>query len=638
VSREALRLALAAVRASPRRSAQVVLALGLAAAGALLFHGFCRHTYWGLGESFARAGNGHVQVARAGWFDTATPEGHRVARLELEAVRSAALASEVAGAIEASTLRREVQGLLVHGERSAAFLGTGTEPAAELALAPLLVVASGRVLLPEDGRAMLLGSGLSERLHAGPGDTVTALVQSDGGDANAADFEVVGIVQGGMEELDRAHAILPLDAALALVDGVDVDALVLGLRDTSDTDRVAAAVADLAASSDLSCRPWHTRAHYYLAVRALYDRIFGVFQALVAVVTILSLTQAVSAVVGERRQEIALLRTIGLTRTQVTATFLVEGALLGAGGAVTGILLAVLAAAITRAVGGIPMPPPPGFTIGYAAQFQVGMSSVAIVAPVTVLCAVVAAVRPAWRAAGAPVARALAGLAVLGLVLPPAHAQDAPVDVLAGADVAFAIPEGQVCTTDLRVSERSREVRWRVQRIATEALVARNSPARGLRQYLLLRAADTWMQTATMAAPLRIDTTPSMGGWFAIGDLLLPRWKLDWVPGTGETGSLDAIALRAREGGRAATPRASLSVDARGAPRRAQFVGASGAVVRQAEWTWEGGAPVRLDVTDAIRAVAVHVEIGAPRCAEGGAAIPEGGILAAGEALVGQGP
>ena len=51
---EILRLAVANLRQSPRRTVLTAAALANAVLAALLFYGFTRHTYWGLAETFAR--------------------------------------------------------------------------------------------------------------------------------------------------------------------------------------------------------------------------------------------------------------------------------------------------------------------------------------------------------------------------------------------------------------------------------------------------------------------------------------------------------------------------------------------------------------------------------------------------------
>lgn len=410
----ALRLALKSLRKSPQRTLLTSLGLANAVIGGLMFYGFTRDTYWGLSESFARGGNGHVQIADADWFDAAAPELHRVERSRLESVRAAlAKDPQVESLVLASAVRRNVVGMFVVEGRSGVFLGQGTEPAAEAQIAPLAKSVTGTLLNASVPNGILLGAPLAARLGVSPGGTVTAMVTTDQGLTNAMDLTVLGTTLTGAQDLDRAYATLPLDTALSLADGTTADVLVLALTETETTDAVLAHVRSLLqdpAYAGLDARAWYTRADYYIAVRALYDRIFGVFQALMVVVTVLSLSHALAGVVAERRAEIAMLRVVGLRRRDVAAIFLAEGALLGLLGCVLGAIGAQLLSVLIAALGGIPMPPPPGFSVGYAARIRLDAIGYAFVLGATLLAAVLASAIPAWRATRGELSRGLMGL------------------------------------------------------------------------------------------------------------------------------------------------------------------------------------------------------------------------------------
>lgn len=93
-----------------------------------------------------------------------------------------------------------------------------------------------------------------------------------------------------------------------------------------------------------------------------------------------------------------MLRVVGLRRRDVAALFVVEGALLGVLGCVGGAGLAMVASMAVAAMGGIPMPPPPGFSMGYAAQIRVDAVGLAVVLSATFGASVLASAIPAWRA------------------------------------------------------------------------------------------------------------------------------------------------------------------------------------------------------------------------------------------------
>lgn len=631
---ETLRLAVANLRQSPRRTFLTSAALANAVVAALLFYGFTRHTYWGLAETFARAGNGHVQVAEGPWFDAAVPEAHRETRATLDEVRAALAADpELAPLLAATAVRRTVSGMLTAGPRTAVFAGVGTDPAAEATLAPLAAPTSGRRLDGMDARELVLGATLAARLDVAPGGTVTALTTTDGGLTNAMDLTVAGVASSGMDELDRTFASMPLGTALALVDGAEADVLVIALQDTRDTAKALAATRRvLTRWPTLRAEPWDARADYYIAVRALYDRIFGVFQGLMALVSILSLSHGVAAVVAERRHEIALLRVAGLTRREVAGLFVVEGALLGGLAAVAGSGMALVVAAITERLGGIPMPPPPGFTIGYAAMFAIDATGFAIVLPITILTAMVGSAIPAWRATRGALSRGLVGLAVLlGLAIPfAAHAQDGAT-LLAQADAAATLA-GR-CVVELDITEGTTASHWRAALQGGDALVVSTSLAEGRRQAVLRRGADTWFQTEAMANPMKVGASQRLAGSLSPGDLLAPRLVETWAPAgpVRAEGTSLVVPVTGRAG--AAWPRADLVLSA-GHLARATFYAPSGQVARTAAWTWEGSSLRALLVEDPARKTQARVALGAPRCGPAAAAVEPGGLLAAARQLL----
>ncbi|MDP2311921.1 MAG: FtsX-like permease family protein [Pseudomonadota bacterium] len=674
---ETLRLAAASLARNPRRTLLTAGALANAVVGGLLFYGFTRHSYFGLAETFARGGNGHVQIADADWFDAPAPERHRVERTRLEAARAALAADPVIAAhLAGSSVRRQVMGMLTSGGRTGVFVGVGTEPDAEPIIAPVTTPVTGRALTGADTAAVVLGVSLGARLEVGAGDFTTALVTTDRGLTNAMDLEVAGLAKSGAEELDRSLATMPLETALSLVDGTTVDVLVLALDETGDTDLVLDAARRVLAAQgydELAAEPWYTRATYYQAVRALYDRIFGVFEALMALVTVLSLSHAVAAVVAERKAEIAMLRVVGLRRRDVAGLFVAEGALLGLLGAVAGVGIAEVIRVVTERMGGIPMPPPPGYSVGYAAMFAIDGLGYAIVLPVTMVAAVLAAALPAWRATRGELSRGLAGLVALFVVgawatdawgappngtagtaagavplpagsVPTASAADlaAATALLRGADAATALPAGQRCVLDVTITDPAGVTGWRVARTGTDALVVSSTLAAGRRQAVLQRGADTWFQTEAMRAPMRVGAAQRLTGQLSVGDLLAPRLGDVWDPvglarGAQPNGATITVTANARPGAGAAWASADLDLDASGLLRGGRFYAPSGKLLRTATWRWEGRALRGVDVLDPTRADAhTVVALSTPRCAASAAAVAPETLLAAGLALLGE--
>jgi putative ABC transport system permease protein len=628
VSLHTLWLAFTGLRRSPRRTLLTVGALANAVCGALLFYGFTRHTYWGLAETFARGGGGHVQIAAAGWFDSPSPEEHRAELPRLRQLREK-LGDDptLEPLLLEAGIRRQISGMFTTGGSSSAFLGMGLEPDREALIAPLLQPSEGRGLGEHPGeQAVVLGEVLAARLKVEPGDWVTAMVSTDDGLTNAMDLEVVGVVTTGNIALDRTWASMPLDAALSLVDSERVDQLALALHHTDDTERALAATRRLLAEDGaLEARPWSALAAYYQAVRALYDRIFGIFELLMVLVVVLSLSQAVAAVVAERRQEIALLRVVGLKRRDVVGLFLAEGALLGVLGSAVGVGLALAVAWVVKAAGGFPMPPPPGFTVGYPAWFELDALGFAIVLPATIAAAMVASAVPAWRSSRGALSRSLAGLALLtALGLGARGAQAEPLAearaLLVAADAARAVPADQRCTVDLEIEDATTQQGWRLLLQGDKTLAVTTSRAPGQRQAVLREGGRTWFWTESMRGPLAVGAGQPVQARVAMAELLAPSLVESWAPTDliAGTAGLRTVQARAVDGGPAAWAAAELDFGADGALQAARFYTRGGKLMREAHFTWEQGQLRRTEIRHPQRPGAVAtIRSGEPSCEPG---------------------
>jgi putative ABC transport system permease protein len=142
-------------------------------------------------------------------------------------------------------------------------------------------------------------------------------------------------------------------------------------------------------------------------VRALTDVLgaaFGTIGLVVLIVAGIGIGNALLLSVMERRHEIGIFRSVGASRADIRLLFLVEAALIGLLGAVTGVVLAVLAARVAdllldRVLPDLPLLPPSFFAFSWPillAGLTLGL-----------LVSVLAAVPPAHRAARLDPARTL---------------------------------------------------------------------------------------------------------------------------------------------------------------------------------------------------------------------------------------
>ena len=196
-------------------------------------------------------------------------------------------------------------GLVSNGSKSTIFMGTGVNEREFDMKGPFLDVRSGQTLsdvksprYDSQEPQVMLGTDLARNLKAAVGDWVTLLATTSDGALNAFDFKVQGIYSTGVPELDKRQLYVHITAAQELLASDKVSTLSVFLFETSKTStvqqRIQTALDRNSASqseqgSEIEITPWQDRAFFYTKVKDLYDRIFGIMGAVMALVVFVSL-------------------------------------------------------------------------------------------------------------------------------------------------------------------------------------------------------------------------------------------------------------------------------------------------------------------------------------------------------------
>jgi putative ABC transport system permease protein len=378
-------------------------AIAFGVAGLILSGGFVADMVAQLAEAIVHSQTGHVQVARAGFFDgrlrgveSAVIEDRRKTEA---ALRGDASLREVAG-------RLSFPALLNNGRTDAPVLAEGIEPTKERALDGNLQLLEGRRLDDADRFALMAGEGVARRLALNIGDRVDLVVATAGGAVNVLDFEVVGTFRTISREFDARAVRLPLAAAQTLLDTSGVNLLVLSLAETAAADPVRQRIDAPMRAAGLEVRAWHELNDFYPKTVALFERQFGVLQAIILLMLLLSVANTLNISVFERMGEFGTMRALGATGSKVFAAVLLEAAVLGIAGGLLGAAAGVSLAALISAVG-IPMPPPPNANLGYTARIVVTPAIVGSAFGVGLAAALLGAVLPAARVSRIRIVEAL---------------------------------------------------------------------------------------------------------------------------------------------------------------------------------------------------------------------------------------
>jgi lipoprotein-releasing system permease protein len=226
----------------------------------------------------------------------------------------------------------------------------GIDPSREARVADAAgALVAGRLdaLVPGADR-IILGSVVARLLGVQPGDAVTLLVPGVGADGapqpRLREFTVEGLFEVGLQEHDGVLALAHLDDVRGLAGG---DPRAEGLRLRFDDALAAPELARRAVGvlpPGLQLRDW-TQDHssYFRAIR-IEKTMMALILMLVVAVAAFNIVAMLVMVVTDKRTDIAILRTLGLSPGGVMGAFLVQGLVVGWAGVLLGTGLGVLIA------------------------------------------------------------------------------------------------------------------------------------------------------------------------------------------------------------------------------------------------------------------------------------------------------
>ena len=184
-----------------------------------------------------------------------------------------------------------------------------------------------------------VGADLAARLGVSKGSFLEVLPANSSNTNAMRRVIVAGIFRSGLFEYDSAWIYVTLDTAATFA-GNDHATSVMSVqvRDPDNVKQVAARVLS-ALGSDYTTVDWQ-QANQPLFTALALERRMGLFViGLIIAVAALNITTMLILVVVERRRDIAILSTLGASRTGVMLVFVIEGAVVGAIGAIAGVLL-----------------------------------------------------------------------------------------------------------------------------------------------------------------------------------------------------------------------------------------------------------------------------------------------------------
>jgi len=226
--------------------------------------------------------------------------------------------------------------LLEHEGKNKVAIAIAGDPATERRLLYLQqsIEAGGRYI--ERPGETILGASLAADLGLKVGDTLKVVTQASDGSLQLAKLKIVGLFKSGVGSLDDRVFQIPLtDAKRFLRTAGGTQEILIMLKDYHDAGRVAKEITTLLHDPKLAVVPW-TAIGDYAQLMEFQQRMMNFMLIIVLFLGAFIITNIMTMVVLERKREIGILKSMGLSRGEMLQLFLWEGIFLGLLGSLIG--------------------------------------------------------------------------------------------------------------------------------------------------------------------------------------------------------------------------------------------------------------------------------------------------------------
>ncbi len=351
--------------------------------------------------------NGHMLVQP---IDSALTDWDQVAS-RVSAVPGVRLAAPVVEGQALASSPFNANGVLVRGIRGADLARLGTIASN---------IQAGTLDGFDQGQGIAIGQRLAEQLSLQVGDNLTLVsprgaVTPMGMTPRIKPYKVAAIFKIGMSEYDAAFVFMPLKEAQAYFNrNGDVTAIEVYVDNPDRILGYRRPIAD-AAQRPIYMIDWRQRNQTFFGALQVERNVMFMILTLIVLVAALSILSALTMLVKDKTQNIAILRTMGATQGAVMRVFLITGTAIGVIGTLTGLVVGTVFCAnieklrqfLSWVTSTELFPPDLYFLSKLPAEMDLGETTAVVVLALTL--SFMATLYPSWRAARLDPVEALRG-------------------------------------------------------------------------------------------------------------------------------------------------------------------------------------------------------------------------------------
>jgi len=252
-----------------------------------------------------------------------------------------------------------------------------------------------------DPQGIILGSELSKRIGALPGDSVVLVspigkLTPLGRVANEGTFEVKALFESGMYEYDSSFVYLSLpDAQDFLSLGDEVTGIELKVKDIDESDTVGKRIQEKLGYPYWT-KDWKMMNKSLFEALKLEKAAMSIILTMIVLVGALNIISSLVMLVMEKTRDIAILRTMGASSKSIMSIFIFQGLFVGFVGTLLGLMSGSFLCYIQARWKLIKLSP----DVYYITILPIRMdwSDVVLIALAAIIISFLATIYPSWQA------------------------------------------------------------------------------------------------------------------------------------------------------------------------------------------------------------------------------------------------
>ncbi len=243
-----------------------------------------------------------------------------------------------------------MEGMIQSGRELRAVLVHGVDPEYERSLpeSPINLIEGDLENLSPGSRSIILGRLLAVDLGLRMGDGVVLLIPRPVGDGTLRPvlerFILRGVFEAGLQDHDGLLALINGEEAAAILAlGAERSAVRFRADDVMSAPAIARSLGEQLGDGAITSDWTIENASYFRAIR-IEKMMMSLMLSLIIGVAAFNIVASLVMVVMDKTNDIAVLRTLGMSANGVVRVFFVQGAVIGWAGVIVGVVLGVIVA------------------------------------------------------------------------------------------------------------------------------------------------------------------------------------------------------------------------------------------------------------------------------------------------------